>query len=142
MASFHWTIIATGIIEVFLLLLVFFFFLRLRRSENILDQMQKKQKTFLEKLSFNATLEQEMVHNFEERQKELAELDKKLENRASELKKLLQIADGFTKSPQFVRQSILKGLRQGKSIEELADNSGLSRDEIELIVESAENQRN
>lgn len=124
------------------MLLVLFFFLRLKRSENILDQMQKKQKTFLEKLNFNAILEQEMVHNFEERQKELMELEKKLENRASELKKLLQIADGFAKSPQFVRQSILKGLRQGKSIEELADNSGLSRDEIELIVESAENQRN
>ena len=140
MDSFHWTIILTSIIEVFLLLLVLFFFLRLKRSEALLNQLQKNQKDFLEKLKFNATLEQEMVQNFEERQKELLELEKKLKTRSRELHKLLEIADGFVKSPQFVRQTVIKGYRQGKEISELADSSGLSRDEIELILESEQNR--
>ncbi len=140
MDSFHWTIILTSIIEVFLLLLVLFFFLRLKRSEALLNQLQKNQKDFLEKLKFNATLEQEMVQNFEERQKELLELEKKLKTRSRELHKLLEMADSFVKSPQFVRQTVIKGYRQGKEISELADSSGLSRDEIELILESEQNR--
>lgn len=140
MDSFHWTIILTSIIEVFLLLLVLFFFLRLKRSEALLNQLQKNQKDFLEKLKFNATLEQEMVQNFEERQKELLELEKKLKTRSRELHKLLEMADSFVKSPQFVRQTVIKGHRQGKEISELADSSGLSRDEIELILESEQNR--
>jgi hypothetical protein len=120
--------------------LVLFFFLRLKRSEALLNQLQKNQKDFLEKLKFNATLEQEMVQNFEERQKELLELEKKLKTRSRELHKLLEMADSFVKSPQFVRQTVIKGYRQGKEISELADSSGLSRDEIELILESEQNR--
>jgi biopolymer transport protein ExbB/TolQ len=142
MDSFHWTIIVTSIIEVLLLLLVLFFFLRLKRSEALLDQLQKNQKDFLEKLKFNTTLEQEMVQNFEERQKELLNLEKKLKTRSQELHKLLEMADSFVKSPQFVRQTIIKGYRQGRKISELADSSGLSRDEIELIIENEQNRGN
>jgi len=39
-----------------------------------------------------------------------------------------------------VRQTVIKGYRQGKEISELADSSGLSRDEIELILESEQNR--
>jgi hypothetical protein len=50
------------------------------------------------------------------------------------------MADSFVKSPQFVRQTIIKGYRQGRKISELADSSGLSRDEIELIIENEQNR--
>lgn len=122
------------------MLLVLFFFLRLKRSEALLNQLQKNQKTFLDKLRFNTTLEQEMIQNFEERQKELLELEKKLESRSQELHKLLKMADSFTKSPQFVRQAVIKGYRQGKEINDLAETSGLSKDEVELIIESEHNR--
>ncbi len=140
MDSLHWTIFATSIIEAFLLLLVLFFFVRLKRSEAALDKMQKSQQDFLEKLKFNNSLEQELVESFQERQNELLNLEEKLESRAQELRNLLETADGFAKSPHFVRQSILKGYRQGKSIEDLTHSSGLSRDEIELIIESEREQ--
>ena len=136
MSYFQWTIIFSGIIEIILLLLVLFFFLRLKKSETLLAELQKKQREFIEKLSFNAQLEQELVASFEQRQKELLLLEKKLETRARELSKLVKEAEKFTRSPLFLKQIIIAGYRTGQSIKELARTTGLTKDEIELIVDS------
>ena len=136
MSYFQWTILFSSIIEVILLVLVLFFFLRLKKSEALLAKLQKKQHEFIEKLSFNAQLEQELVASFNQRQKELLLLEKKLEARARELSKLVKEAEKFTKSPLFLKQVIIAGHRSGQSIEELAKATGLTKDEIELIVDS------
>jgi len=136
MSYFQWTILFSSIIEIILLVLVLFFFLRLRKSEALLAELQKKQHEFVEKLSFNAQLEQELVASFNQRQKELILLEEKLETRAKELSKLVKEAERFTKSPFFLKQIIIAGYRSGQSIEELARTTGLTKDEIELIVDS------
>ncbi|MBT8764407.1 hypothetical protein KFV02_10725 [Desulfohalobiaceae bacterium Ax17] len=136
MSYFQWTIFFSSIIEIILLVLVLFFFLRLRKSEALLAELQKKQHEFVEKLSFNAQLEQELVASFNQRQKELILLEEKLETRAKELSKLVKEAEKFTKSPLFLKQIIIAGYRSGQSIEELARTTGLTKDEIELIVDS------
>jgi biopolymer transport protein ExbB/TolQ len=136
MSYFQWTIFFSSIIEIILLVLVLFFFLRLRKSEALLAELQKKQHEFVEKLSFNAQLEQELVASFNQRQKELILLEENLETRAKELSKLVKEAEKFTKSPLFLKQIIIAGYRSGQSIEELARTTGLTKDEIELIVDS------
>ena len=136
MSYFQWTILFSSIIEVILLVMVLFFFLRLKKSETLLAELQKKQREFIEKLSFNAQLEQELVASFEQRQKELLLLEEKLETRARELSKLVKEAEKFTRSPLFLKQIIIAGYRTGQSIKELARTTGLTKDEIELIVDS------
>ncbi len=135
MGSFHWIILVISAVEVLLLALVFFFFYRLRRSESILTQLQNNQDKFIERLNFNAQMENELVSTFEKRQKELMDLENKLDQRVNELNRLLRQAEKFTKSPQFMKQIILTGYKNGRSIEELAQSTGLSVDEVELIVE-------
>jgi hypothetical protein len=100
--------------------------------------MQTKQEEFLNKLRANAQLEQEMVDTFERRQSELTRLDVQLTDRVLALNKLLKQADEYARSPQFLRQVIITGNRQGKSIKELARATGLSTDEVELIIDQAD----
>jgi hypothetical protein len=120
--------------ELLLLLLVVLFFSRLRRSEELLAKLQKNQDTLLKKLDFNARLEHELVSSFQNRQAELAELDQKLEERRTELMRLVKKAEEYTRSPDFLRQIIVNGSRRGQSPQALAKATGLALDEVELIL--------
>lgn len=124
--------------ELLLLVVVLVFFLRLRRSETLLNTLQEKQESLLRKLHFNAELEQELVSSFEQRQDVLSSLNERLESRAAELEKLLKQAEQVCRSPRFLRELIISGRRQGKSPQALAISTGLSVDEVELILEQAE----
>lgn len=128
-------LLALTVTELALLFVVIAFYLRLRKSEALIARMQTKQEEFLHKLRANAQLEQELVDSFERRQDELARLDGQLTERVVVLNKLLKQADEYARSPQFLRQVIISGNRQGKSPKELAKTTGLSVDEVELIID-------
>lgn len=130
-------LLALTVTELVLLFVVIAFYLRLRKSEALIARLQTKQEEFLNKLRANAQLEQELVDSFESRQNELARLDTLLSDRVIALNKLLKQADEFAKSPQFLRQVIITGHRQGKSVKELSRATGLSADEVELIIDQA-----
>lgn len=130
-------LLALTVTELVLLFVVIAFYLRLRKSEALIARLQTKQEEFLNKLRANAQLEQELVDSFENRQNELARLDTLLSDRVIALNKLLKQADEFAKSPQFLRQVIITGHRQGKSVKDLARATGLSADEVELIIDQA-----
>lgn len=132
-----WLLVFFSLVELALLSVVVVFFLRLKKSEVLLGQLQSRQAEFLNKLTFNAQLEQEMVSTFEKRQAELAQLDQELEARAKDLGRLLRQADELCRSPQFLRQIILAGHGQGKTPEVMAKATGLSVEEVEMILEQA-----
>ncbi|MHC1710651.1 MAG: hypothetical protein AB9872_00645 [Solidesulfovibrio sp.] len=134
MNGYSTLVIFLTVCELALLMLVVLFFSRLRRSEELLAKLQKNQDSLLKKLDFNAKLEQELVGSFERRQAELAELDQKLEERRKELEKLIKKAKEYSRSPDFLRQIILNGTRRGQSSQALAKATGLSLDEVELIL--------
>jgi uncharacterized protein HemX len=128
-------LLALTVTELALLFVVIVFYLRLRKSESLIARMQTRQEEFLNKLRANAQLEQELVDSFERRQDELSRLDGQLTERVVVLNKLLKQADEYARSPQFLRQVIISGNRQGKSPKELAKTTGLSVDEVELIID-------
>jgi len=74
------------------------------------------------------------VGSFQRRQAELAELDQQLEERSRQLEKLVRKAEEFTRSPEFLRQIIVNGTRRGQSPQALAKATGLSLDEVQLIL--------
>ncbi len=123
-----------SILELVVLGGVLFFYLRLRRSEAMLNTLQGNQEALLARIEMNARLEREIVATFAQRQAELQNLDEKLEERAQELRRLLEQAEGISRSPQFLRELILNGRRKGLSSRQIARNSGLSVDEVELIL--------
>jgi uncharacterized protein HemX len=129
------TIIAASVVELGLLLLVAVLFLRLKKSETLLSQLQQDQQGLLDKMQFNAQLEQELVSSFQERQKKLVQLDKKLQQREKELRDLLQQAQEFSRSPQLMRQMVLSGYQAGESLASLARKSGMSQEEVEWIIQ-------
>ncbi len=135
MNSFQWIIIIVSLIEVVLLVLVIIFFFRLKKSESLLAEMQNNQKSFIERLEFNAQLERELVATFEQRQKELVNLEAKMDQRIKELSRLIDHAEKFTRSPHFMKNLIVTGHQNGRSIEELVRTTGLARDEVELIID-------
>ena len=110
------------------------FYLRLRRSESLLNTLQDNQQSLLARIEMNARLEREIVATFAQRQAELRELDEKLSERVTELRRLLEQAEGISRSPQFLREIILNGRRKGLSSRQIARNAGLSVDEVELIL--------
>ncbi len=110
------------------------FYLRLRRSESLLNTLQDNQQSLLARIEMNARLEREIVATFAQRQAELRELDEKLSERVTELRRLLEQAEGISRSPQFLREIILNGQRKGLSSRQIARNAGLSVDEVELIL--------
>lgn len=124
--------------EVLLLILLVVFYLRLRKSEALLNTMQAGQEALVAKMHFNAELEQEIVESFAKRQKELQGLEHQLETRAQELRSLLEQAETVSRSPQFLRELILTGRKKGQTIPQLAKATGLSIDEVELILMEAE----
>ena len=120
--------------ELLILSGVLFFYLRLRNSERLLNTLQGNQEALLARIEMNARLEKEIVATFAQRQAELRSLDEKLEQRAQTLRRLLDQAEGLTRSPQFLRELILNGQRNGLSAKQIARNAGLSVDEVELIM--------
>ncbi len=134
----HVALLIGSLVEILVLLAIFIFFSRLKRSEKLLDTLQSSQEQLLQKLHFNAELEQDLMDSFASRQKELQALDRMLEDRAQALHKLLEQAEAVTRSPMVLRESILSGYKAGKSIGELSLQSGLSRDEIRLILGMAD----
>ncbi|WP_045223053.1 hypothetical protein [Desulfonatronum thioautotrophicum] len=131
----YWIILGLSLLEVALLVGVITFFFRLRRSEQLLAKLQKNQKDFLIKIEKSVDLEQQFLTNFAERQTELLHLDAQLTEREKQLRNLLQQAERLSQSPQFLRQVILSGYRKGRSVKALAQSTGLSTDEVELILE-------
>lgn len=129
-----WIIILVSVVEVALLGVLLMFFLRLRRSEALLNRLQANQAQLLDRLRQNAELEQELVATFAQRQEQLRHLDRRLEERADALRRLLEQAEGISRSPQFLREVILNGHRKGRSLEQIARSTGLSVDEVELIL--------
>ena len=113
---------------------ILFFFLRLRRSEDLMHSLQANQELLLARLQTNAELERDLVATFAQRQAELRVLDQKLEERATELRRLLGQAEGIVRSPQFLRELILNQRSKGMSARQIAKNAGLTVDEVELIL--------
>lgn len=134
MNGYSLLVIFLTVCELALLLLVVLFFSRLRRSEDLLAKLQKNQDALLKKLDFNAKLEQELVGSFARRQAELAELDQKLEERREQLEQLVKKAQEYSRSPDFLRQIIVNGAKRGQSPQALAKATGLSLDEVEVIL--------
>lgn len=129
-----WTIIIFTLAELVLLGAIFFFFLRLRRSENLMHDLQANQEQIIDRLQRNAELERELVASFAQRQAELRNLDQRLEERAAEMRRLLEQAEGIVRSPQFLRELILNQRSKGMSARQIARNAGLTVDEVELIL--------
>lgn len=100
-----------------------------------MTRLQVKQEEFVKKLQFNTQLENEMMNTFAERQEELAQLDMMLDRKSKKLKKILSQAEEFSRSPQFLRQIILTGHKEGKPVSRLAKATGLSIEEVELIID-------
>ena len=132
-----WILVLLSVAELALFALLLVFFVRLRRSEGLLVTLQNGQNRLLASLKQNAELEKDLVVSFAERQRELKTLDQRLEERAETLRKLLEQAEGVSRSPQFLRELILSGTRQGRSAPQLAKATGLSVDEVELILSEA-----
>lgn len=127
-------ILCCSILELLLICGALLFYWRLRKSESLLDTLQKNQQNLLARIETNAHLEKEIVATFVQRQAELRELDSKLEQRANDLRRLMTQAEGITRSPQFLREIILNGKKKGLSSRQIAKNAGLSVDEVELIL--------
>ena len=127
-------IAAFSVLELMVLGGVLFFYLRLRRSEAMLNALQGNQEALLARIEMNARLEREIVATFAQRQAELQNLDEKLEERARDLRRLLEQAEGISRSPQFLRELILNGRNKVLTSRQIARNSGLSVDEVELIL--------
>lgn len=133
----EWILFATTCVEVFLLGIVIFLFYRLRRSEGVLLQLRANQGELLAKLEASTKLEKELVDNFQVRQQELAKLDRQLQFKIKEVKRLLAAVDNIANSPEFIRQLVLVGHKRGESVESLARKTGLSVEEISLILGEA-----
>ena len=101
------TLVAVTAAELALIILVLLFFIRLRRSEQMLSALQSNQDDLMERMLRNAELEQEMVASFAQRQQELTLLNRAMEDRILNLRKLLDQAEGITRSPHFLREVIL-----------------------------------
>ena len=130
-------LLGVSFFEVLLLALLVAFFLRLKRSEALLSALQERQETLLAKLRFNEELERELVATFERRQTELAALEGALSARAAELGKLLTQAEKAVRSPRLLREIVVEGRRAGRTPRELANATGLSLEEVELLLEEA-----
>ena len=135
MHTSYWIILILSLLEVALLAGVIAFFFRLRRSEQLLAKLQQNQRDFLSKIEKSVDLEQQFLSNFADRQNELIRLEAQLGEREKQIRGLLQQAEALSQSPQFLRQVILSGHRKGRSVKSLAHTTGLSTDEVELILE-------
>lgn len=132
-----WFFIALSATEIVILGFIVAFISRLKKSERLISALQANQEALLQRLSFNAQLEDELVRSFERRQQELKELDQRLEARSRELRSQLAEAERMVRSPRFLREAILAGHGRGQSSEAIARALNLTVDEVELIIEQA-----
>ena len=130
----EWLLIILTGSELLLLILVVGFFSRLRRSEDMLTALQNNQAELMGKLQKSAQIEQELLESFEDRQHALMRLEEKLVAREKDLSKLVKQAEEVSRSPDFLRQVVLAGLKKGQSAREMAKATGMSQDEVELII--------
>ena len=135
-------IVISSLLELAVLGGIFFFYRRLKKSESLMHLLQDNQNKLLVRIETNARLEKDIVESFTQRQVELQELNTKLEDRATTLRRLLEQAEGIIRSPQFLREIILNGKKKGLSPRQIARNAGLSIDEVELILAQTENEKN
>lgn len=133
-----WILIAISLTELVLFIMLLRFFSRLRKSEELLFKLSEEQQGLMDKLRTNAELERELMQTFSVRQASLQSLNASLDERAAELNALLEQAKAMSRSPQFLRELILSGKRKGRSSAQLAKATGLSLDEVELILAQAE----
>ena len=133
-----WILFFSSVVEIILLVVVIVLFQRLKRSEDFILRLKKSQKELLDKLSFNAQIEKELVRSFEERQRELSVLDSKLSEKIKHVESLIKQINEFSSSPKVLREIILKGHGRGESKEALSKRTGLSIEEIEWILEQEE----
>ncbi len=131
-------LIALSLTEILLFFMILRFFSRLRKSEDLLTRLRDGQTSLLDKLRTNAELEHELMDSFSARQRELSALNAKLEERAQELRGLVEQAENISRSPQFLRELIIAGKKKGRSPLQLAKATGLSLDEVELILAQAD----
>ena len=131
-------LIALSLTEILLFFMILRFFSRLRKSEDLLTRLRDGQTSLLDKLRTNAELEHELLDSFSARQHELSALNAKLEERAQELRALVEQAENISRSPQFLRELIIAGKKKGRSPLQLAKATGLSLDEVELILAQAD----
>jgi biopolymer transport protein ExbB/TolQ len=141
MSLLQWALLSMGMLEMLLLATIVVLFIRLRRSETLFLQLRQNQKELLDKLHFNSQLEQQLVTSFSERQKELGELDKKLQSRAKELRALVDQAKKYSDSPRLVRQVVLSGYDRGEKKQVLARQTGLSLEEVDWIIDQNRSSR-
>ncbi len=130
--------IVLSLAEVILFVLLLRFFNRLRKSEELLLTLSEGQQSLMDKLYTNAELERELMHSFAMRQAELQQLNNSLAAKAEEIKELLEQAETVSRSPQFLRELIIKGMKKGRTPAQLAKSTGLSLDEVQLILAQAE----
>jgi len=133
-----WILIVISLAEIVLFVMILRFFSRLRKSEEMLFKLSEGQQTLMDKLRTNQELERELMQSFAVRQASLQSLNASLEERAAELNALLEQAQAMARSPQFLREVIISGKRKGRTSGQLAKATGLSLDEVELILAQAE----
>ena len=131
-------LIIISLAELALFFLLLRFFGRLRKSEELLVHLSQGQDVLMDKLRTNAELERELMQTFTLRQTELHSLNDRLEARARTLQELLEQAETVSRSPQFLRELILTGKKKGRTSSQLAKATGLSLDEVELILAQVE----
>lgn len=141
MSLLQWALVLIGMLELVLLATIVVLFIRLRRSETLFVQLRQNQKELLDKLQFNSQLEQQLVTSFTKRQKELGELDEKLQSRAEELRALVDQAKKYSDSPRLVRRVVLSGYDKGERKEVLAKQTGLSLEEVDWIIDQNRSSR-
>lgn len=129
-----WILVTISLAEVALFIMLLRFFARLRRSEALLTELSEGQQGLMDKLQAVSELEQELMHSFASRQENLQRLNGSLDQRATELSFLLEQAETVSRSPQFLRELILSGRKKGRTPVQLAKSTGLSLDEVELIL--------
>ncbi len=132
-----WILIAITLAEIVLFAMLLRFFSRLRKSEALLFKLSEGQQSLMDKLRANAELERDLMQSFTVRQASLQSLNASLEERSAELQALLEQARAMSRSPQFLREVIVSGKRKGRSSAQLAKATGLSLDEVELILAQA-----
>ena len=122
------------IAELILIVLVLLFFKRLRKSEQALEGLQNNQEEIMDRMLRNASLEQEIVATFIQRQERLERLNIAMEERIYALKRLLKQAEEISRSPYLLREVIMACRKKGQNIDVIAQKTGMARDEIELIL--------
>ena len=137
MHASYWIILVVSLLEVALLVGVVAFFIRLRRSVQLLAKLQQNQGEFLKRIEKSTELEKQLLENFADRQAELLHLEGQLADREKKLRDLLRQTESLSQSPGFLRQIILSGHRKGKSPKELAQATGLSVEEVDIILGQA-----